>query len=99
MKVLVLAGKEVCSEGHYFRDHYTTLPLPMRSSLAKEGTDVSSLPETSAWFATTTNPEELGHTRTSLSKSSESYLDQQKAALSRPYALLKSPYKFLVFKA
>ena len=38
-KVLVLAGEVVCSEGHYSKDHYTALLLPMRSSLAKAGID------------------------------------------------------------
>ncbi|TEA16105.1 hypothetical protein DBR06_SOUSAS34810001, partial [Sousa chinensis] len=53
----VLAGKVVCFESHHSKDCYTALPLPMRSSLAKAGTDVPSLPETSARFNTTANKE------------------------------------------
>ena len=55
--VPVLAGKVVRFEGHHARDCYTALPLSMRSSLAKAGTDAPSLPETSARFNTTADQE------------------------------------------
>lgn len=59
-------------------------PLPVRTSIARAGTDISSLPETAAQFSTTSDQElawlGLG---ASVSRASWDYLDQQRVALPR----------------
>lgn len=61
--------------------------LRIRSSLAKAGTDVPSLPETSACFNTAATRCSLGMAGASISSSLESSLDEQSGALLRSNTL------------
>lgn len=61
--------------------------LCTRSSLAKAGTDVPSLPEASAYFNTSATKSSLGVAGANVSSALQSYLDQQRVALLRSNTL------------